>query len=77
MYVMHCLSRQETGKLMVRDVMQHTSLSNPSFMTHFRVDNAVVGRGNAGGQCQRVDVPAYAGTAHDGLLQKGVEEGLC
>ena len=29
------------------------------------------------GQHQRVDVPAYARTAHKGLLQKSLEEDLC
>ena len=29
------------------------------------------------GQCQRVDAPAYARTAHSGLLQKRLEEDLC
>ena len=30
-----------------------------------------------GGQHQRVDIPAYARTAHKGLLQKRLEEDLC
>ena len=29
------------------------------------------------GQYQRVDIPAYARTANNGLLEKGLEENFC
>ena len=54
-----------------------TDSPKPPFRTPWRGGDAVVGRGNAYGQHQRVDIPARARTAHEGLLQKRLEEDLC
>ena len=38
---------------------------------------AVVGTGNTGWTMSKVDIPAHTRTAHNGLLQKSLEEDLC
>ena len=54
-----------------------TASPKPAYRALWRVGDAVVGRGNADGLHQRVDIPARARTAHKGLLQKRLEEDLC
>ena len=60
-------------------VTRHDSLSKTSLQ-----DTLEVGRRRGrqsklmlDGQRQRVDIPAHAGTAHYGLLEKRLEEDLC
>ena len=53
-----------------------TAFPKPSFGSPWRVGDAVVGRGNAGLQHQRMDIPAHATTARNGLPQERLEEDL-
>ena len=54
-----------------------TASPKPSFRAPWRVGNAVIAVEMLDEQRQRVDIPAHARTAHKGLLQKRLEEGLC
>ena len=47
----------------------------PSSKAPLSLDDTVIGRGNADGQCQRVGIHALAGTADSSLLQKNSLEG--
>ena len=46
-----------------------TASPNSSSRAPWRVDDAVVGKGNLDGHLRRLDIPAHARTAHKGLLQ--------
>ena len=57
---------------MSRDILFRTKYRAP-----YRVSDAAVGRGIAGWiTSKELDVPALAGTAHDGLPQTRLEETL-
>ena len=59
--------------------MSHTMTASPkpSFGALWRVGNTMVSRRNARWTKSKSDTPAHARTAHKGLLQKRLEEGLC
>ena len=69
---------QQTGTLVVRACHAPRQPSTPFFRAHWRVSDAVVGRGN----CWMDNIKewtslAHARTAHDGLPQERLEEDLC
>ena len=55
----------------------HKSLSKTILKAALKVGDVLSAEEMLDGQCQRVDVPASARTAHKGLLQKRLEEDLC
>ena len=59
--------------------MSHTTTTSPkpSFRASWRVDDTMVGRGNAGWTKSKSGHPCHARTADEGLLQKRLEEDLC
>ena len=59
--------------------MLHAMLDSaiPSFMAPWRVGDAVVGRGNAGGTTSKGLHPCPCQTAHKGLLQERLGQDLC
>ena len=54
-----------------------TASPKPSFRAPWWVGNVMVGRKMQDGQHHRMDTPAHARTAHNGLLQTRLEEVLC
>ena len=54
-----------------------TASPKPSFRVPWRVGDTVIGRGNGEWTTLKMDIPAYARTAGEGLQQKRLEEDLC
>ena len=62
------LSRE--GSFQGSGISHATTAPKPSIRSSWRADDAVVGRGSADGQRQRVDIPDYARTANSASCRK-------